>query len=487
MNKKEDAPKCCRQYLATHCHQIATNLLRIAAKMLIITKTVRHSFMKNLVIIFASLFLFCAATNAQTYNNYTKEYTLVSQTEAGIEADRTHRMVLCDYQPSGLYVRRGERIGFAVSGLDGKYKLSSMIGFKPMWGNRNKTQENALQNGANTVTATQDGILSFIFVNAEGYDTNPSSVNVKVTGGKAFPLYHLGKSNVANWENDLKTMKDANFVQLISDKALLTITYKDYIKRPIRDLAASFQSIHSVIIWEDELAGFDNTTPQNRVTRNRINYLIDLYSTPKEAEDYYMYASNYFIGMKRDNYTDLTEKLKTEWGIWHETGHTHQQRSWTWDSIGEISVNLFSLYVQEKYGRPSTLAQVQGGETLTNFEKARKYIADPNKNYLVSNEEADYNELFSKLVMFHQLKSVYGWDAIKKLHQYFRQKPYVEIDDETDADMANKFIYAMCSITKNNLMPFFKKWGLSTNAATTKKINDLKLPLPKTDPSKIFS
>ncbi|MBK7393327.1 MAG: hypothetical protein IPI64_08505 [Chloracidobacterium sp.] len=442
--------------------------------------------MNKALVLAATLFICCLAVNAQTYNNYTKEYTLVSQTEAGIEADRTHRMILCDYQPSGLYVRRGERIGFTVSGLDGKYVLSSMIGFKPMWGNRNKTQENALQNGVNTVTATQDGILSFIFVKAEGYDTNPSSVNVKVTGGKTFPLYHLGRSNILNWENDLKIMKDANFVQLISDKALLTITYKDYVKKPIRDLAASFQSIHSVIIWEDELAGFDNSTPQNRVTRNRINYLIDLYSTPTESESYYMYASNYFIGMKRDNYTDLTEKLKTEWGIWHETGHTHQQRSWTWDSIGEISVNLFSLYVQEKYGLPTRLGTKEGGETLTTFEKARRYVANPNKNYLASNE-ADYNELFSKLVMFHQLRSVYGWDVFKKLHQYFRQKPYVDIEDETDADMANKFIYAMCSITKNDLMPFFKKWGLATNAATAKRINDMKLPLPKVDPAGIFN
>lgn len=442
--------------------------------------------MKRIVVLLASLFVFCIAVNAQTYNNYTKEYTLVSQTEAGIEADRTHRMILCDYQPSGLYVRRGERIGFAVSGLDGKYKLSSMIGFKPMWGNRNKTQENALQNGSNTVTASQDGILSFIFVKAEGYDTNPSSVNVKVTGGKAFPLYHHGRSNILNWENDLKIMKDANFVQLISDKALLTITCKDYIKKPIRDLAASFQSIHSVIIWEDELAGFDNSTPQNRVTRNRINYLIDLYSTKEESESYYMYASNYFIGMKRDNYTDLTEKLKTEWGIWHETGHTHQQRSWTFDAIGEISVNLFSHYVQEKYGLPSRLGTKEGGETLTTFEKARRYIANPNKNYLASNE-ADYNELFSKLVMFHQLKTAYGWESIKRLHQYFRKSPYVEIDGETDADQANKFIYAMCVVTQNNLIPFFKKWGLNANAATTKRINDLRFPMPSTDPSKIFN
>ena len=66
--------------------------------------------MKNFITLAASLFLFCLATTAQTYNNYTKEYVLVSQTEAKIEASRTHRMLLSDYQPSGIYVRRGETI-----------------------------------------------------------------------------------------------------------------------------------------------------------------------------------------------------------------------------------------------------------------------------------------------------------------------------------------------------------------------------------------
>ena len=212
---------------------------------------------------------------------------------------------------------------------------------------------------------------------------------------------------------------------------------------------------------------------------------VDLYSTPKESESYYMYASDYMIGMKRDNYTDLTEKLDKEWGIWHETGHTHQQDSWTWGSIGEISVNLFSLYVQEKFGLPTRLNTIEGGETETTFNKARKYIANPNKNYLAENE-ADYNELFSKLVMFHQLKTVYGWDSIKKLHQYFRKNQYVENGDETDQDQANKFIYAMCLITKNNLVPFFKKWGLNVDSATSGKIKGLNLPLPTVDATKIF-
>jgi hypothetical protein len=437
--------------------------------------------------VFALLLIsaFCLSASSQTYNNYQKDYVLTSQTEGRIEAGRTHRMVLCDYQPSGLYVRKSERVGIDVTGLPAGYTLSSMVGFKPMWGNRNNTQEVRLREGGNTVTASQDGILSFIFVKTEGYDTKPATVRVHVTGGKAFPLFQLNRSNLLNWQNDLKTMTDARFVQLISDKVLITIPYKDYLRTPITNIQASFRTIHQVIDWEDELAGFDSSSPENMRTRNRLHYMVDLYSTPKEGEDYYMYALDYVIGMKRDNFTDLTEKLSKEWGIWHETGHTQQQETWLWGSITEISVNMFSLYVQEKFGLPTRLGTIEGDETLTTFAKARKYVEQPKKNYLGENE-ADYNELFSKLVMFHQLKSVYGWDAIKKLHQYFRKQPYAEIEGETDADKADKFVYAMCIVTKNNLIPFFKKWGLNVGAATANRINGLKYSYPSVDPSKIF-
>ena len=109
----------------------------------------------------------------------------------------------------------------------------------------------------------------------------------------------------------------------------------------------------------------------------------------------------------------------------------------------------------------------------------------PNNDYLKQNKD-DYNELFTKLVMFHQLKSVYGWAAFKKLHQYFRKQPFIWIEDEKDEDKAGKFVYAMCLVTKNNLVPFFKKWGITIDQKTAKKIKGLNLPLPSIDPSMIF-
>lgn len=442
----------------------------------------------NVMKIIFGLLLICisgVALSAQTYNNYQKEYILTSLTEGQIESSRTHRTILCDYQPSGLYLKRGEAINLNVSGLNKAYDLSSMIGFKPMWGNHNETQENKLKNGANTVIATQNGILFFIFVKREGQDTNPTTVKINVKGGKAFPLYQLNKTSTYDWQNDLRTMTDAPYVQLVSEKALITIPYEDYLKTPIKNIPASFKNIHQVIDWEDELAGFDNSAPENMRPNNRLHYAVDIYATPEESEQYYMYAANYMIGMKSDNYTDLTDKLDKEWAIWHETGHTHQQQSWTWESIGEISVNIFSLYVQEKFGLPSRLGTIEGDETVTTFERAREYLAEPNKDYLIRNED-DYNEFFTKLAMFHQLKSVYGWDAFKKLHQYFRKQPFAGDEDETDEELAAKFVYAMCVVTKNNLVPFFKKWGITIDEATAAKIKSLKLPLPSVDPSKIF-
>jgi hypothetical protein len=30
-------------------------------------------------------------------------------------------------------------------------------------------------------------------------------------------------------------------------------------------------------------------------------------------------------------------------GQWHEVGHNHQKSEWTWDCLGEVSVNFFSI------------------------------------------------------------------------------------------------------------------------------------------------
>lgn len=442
--------------------------------------------------LFTLCLLFCsgsqAALHAQSYNNYQKEYTLKSVTEAKTESQRTHRMIICDHQPSGLYIRKGETLTFTVRDLQADYRLEAMIGFKPTWGSHNTNQVAVLQNGTNTVLANQEGVLFFTFVKSSGYDFNPTYVKVSVKGGKAFPLFYVNRSNLANWQNDLRTMTDAPFVQLVSDLALVTIPYQAYMKNPAQNLYSTFKAMHQVIDGEDDLAGFDHSSTENIRTNNRVHYLVDVFATEEDRKRYYMYATGYLVGIKDNNFQELTDPklLREGWGIWHETGHTQQQRSWTWGSITEISVNPFSLYVQQKFQKPSRLSLVESAEHLTPMERAKAYLALPEKDFMV-NDPTHYNVLFTKLVMFHQLQKAYGWDVMRKLYQYFRKTPFdYSAPGLSDQQKADRFMYAMCVVTENNLLPFFRKWGFKTSPELVAKVSQHRFRLPSRDPSLIF-
>jgi Peptidase M60, enhancin and enhancin-like len=118
---------------------------------------------------------------------------------------------------------------------------------------------------------------------------------------------------------------------------------------------------------------------------------------------------------------------------------------------------------------------------MTTFEKAKIYINTKNKNYTIDDEQ-DYNQLFTKLVMFYQLKSVYGWDVFKKLHQEFRKKPYNYEDYDTNQKKIDAFILNICIVTQNNLLPFFSAWELEASGDIINKISQMNLPKPISDP-----
>ncbi len=418
---------------------------------------------------------------AQSYDNVKKEYELVSLTDAIKEQVRAQRSVLADYHPTGLYIKKGETFTVNVSTLDTAYKLIALIGFKPLWQGRNKQHEKDLTSGKNSIRASEEGLLFFTFIKKNGLDLNPVTTFIKVEGGNAVPFWQMGKTPLAQWEDQLATIRNAPYVQLVSPKVMITIPYENYIKTPIKNLQNSFDTIHKVIDWENECAGFGGNSKEHMPTRLRLHYVVDTYN--HNGDGYYMYTTGYHIGMLRDNFEELTNprRLATNgWGIWHETGHTNQQPSWTWSAIGEISVNIFSLYVQEKFEQPTPFNKPNSAtKGMTLFESAKRYMAIPDKDYNKHLPE-DNNPLFTKMMMFWQLKESYGWQVIQNLHKYFREFPQGQASDQ---EKISRFIYAMCKITNNDLRGFFHKWGLEPGAATSLRIDSLRLHQPVNDPS----
>ncbi len=362
-------------------------------------------------------------------------------------------------------MRRGETLAISVDGLPAGYTLAASIGFLPMWNVQQTQQLQPLAEGENRFRASQSEPLFFRFNTPNGRLSSTDEVVIHVNGGTPLPLYVDGSMDAQDWAQQRAAHAEAGFVQLIGKCVLITLPAKVHARMPITDPHRTFAAIDKFVNWEDELAGFDGTNKLDQRTPLRLHYLVDFRVSASDRESFYMYATDQFIGMLDDNFTDLTDPAKRDrWGIWHEAGHTHQQRSWTFDALGEVSVNLFSLYVQERLGLPSRLEE--GDPTV--LEQARNYLAKGAPSFLADAQDEEEGGVFIKLVMFHQLQQAYGWALFQNLHKHFRAHPLP--DDAVDEDRVDAFVATLCELTENDLRPFFKRWGLNASAAANARI-----------------
>jgi len=419
---------------------------------------------------FATLALVVSAACASEFDNVAGRYTFNSLPTPAAESRRMNSNELSDQQPAGRYVNTGENLTIRVSGLRKGYHATAVVGFRQMWGSEEQQQDVPLRNGDNALTADQTGPLFIRFNAPDGAQDTSAKIDVTVSGGNILPLYVDGQTSAIAWQSQMKAYPRAPFLQLFSPHSMVTLTSGAYRRAPIADPAETMHEIENVLALETTLAGFDDSGPKDRRSPLRQHYLVDYRSPPSLDDAYYMYASNQFIGMRPDNTGDLTDpaRLRTQWAIWHETGHTLQQRSWTWDTLTEVDVNLFSLYVQEKMGQPNRLDVPEDG--VTPRERAQRYLKDGPKDFVANDEN-----YFERLVMFDDLRQVYGWDFYTRVFKYYRQHPLP--DDADTKTKVDQFVIVFCKLSGNDLRPFFEKWGLRASARAYRTIDAMRLPV----------
>ncbi len=88
--------------------------------------------------------------NSTNLNNVEKSYRLVALPAASREKSRMRRMKLMDYHPSGLFVRKGEKVSISVEGLS-----PSADGLFIMVGPRNSFEESRISNDPQIIAAPE--------------------------------------------------------------------------------------------------------------------------------------------------------------------------------------------------------------------------------------------------------------------------------------------------------------------------------------------
>jgi hypothetical protein len=289
------------------------------------------------------------------------------------------------------------------------------------------------------------------------HNSRPGTVEFRIDGGIPAPHYVHGKTTLEEWKSSIRN-NPAPWAELESSKVILTVP-----SHFIRNL----DDPRSLMDFWDRVA--DACADLATISRERSS--AERFVTDIQISAGYMHAG-YPIMTHLDaapRFVDLaflTDKEKGgDWGMFHEIGHNHQHPDWTFGGTGEVTVNLFTLYIIETVvGRvPGYHVRWTDQQLLETFRKHREQGASFDKWK---------SDPFLALAMYVQLQQAFGWDAYKRVFAEYRDLPQSQ-RPRSDDEKRDQWMVRFSRAVGKNLGPFFDAWGVPVSAAAKESIQDL--------------
>jgi hypothetical protein len=288
------------------------------------------------------------------------------------------------------------------------------------------------------------------------------TIDVTISGGIEAPLYVLGDTDVNLWRTEIKH-RPAPWAELQTKKVILTVPSK--VVRDIEDPEALMRFWDGVMDACADIAGW----PRERKRPER--YVADV-----QISAGYMH-SGYPIMTHLDIAEVLVDRDKLMsnqhggiWGLFHETGHNHQSRDWTFRGAGEVTVNLFTVYVLEN---------VCGLTSEAHASFTKKARAEKLEKYLKSGAKFETwkKDPFLALDMYIRMQEAFGWEAFKKTFAEYRELAPAERPKDDD-QRRDQWLVRFSRTVGRNLGPYFEAWGVPTSSSARDSISDLPVWMP---------
>lgn len=394
------------------------------------------------------------------------------------DAPRIERTVHVDmavpgWHSTGLYAAPGEVVTVTVPPALAARALGVRIGAHSdrLWGLDawSRPPEICVRlpiDGAATRAAGAFGGL--IYIEVRGGSGQAGDAAVTIAGAVEAPHYVLGKTGAGEWRDKVR-LRPAPWAELETGKVILTLPSK--VVRGLDDPEDLMKFWDRVMDCCAELAAIplDRPRPERYVCDAQIGAgymhsgypIMTLLDMPAVMVDKARMMANGHGGV---------------WGLWHEMGHNHQQGDWTFAGAGEVTENLFTLYVFDKAcGAPKSAMQRASGPRMDKQVKAyiaggadfEKWKADP----------------FLALHMYAQLEEAFGWDAYKKVFAEYRALPRGE-RPRGDPEKRDQWMVRFSRTVGRNLGPFFQAWGVPTSEASRASVAGLPPWMPEGFPPK---
>jgi hypothetical protein len=284
-------------------------------------------------------------------------------------------------------------------------------------------------------------------------------VAVKVSGAVEAPYYLHGRTDPAEWRKTIRT-RPAPWGELASDKVVLTVP-SQYL-RTLEDPAAVMD------LWTRVLDACAELAARSPRRTRPERYVADVQLTAGYMHAGYPIMTHLDAAPRMVN-AELM-RTKGDWGLFHEMGHNHQSSDWTFAGTGEVTENLFTLYVMEKVcGRGTEAHDALSAASRRRMEQAYFAAGRPFEKW-----QADP---FLGLLMYIQLKDAFGWEAYRKVFAEYRDLPPKDRPRD-DGQKRDQWMVRFSRTVGRNLGPFFQAWGVPTSSEARASVAGLPAWMP---------
>jgi hypothetical protein len=316
---------------------------------------------------------------------------------------------------------------------------------------------------------TASAFGGLIYIEVPG-GTRLAEYAVEVRGAVLAPHFVLGQTTSRDWRKTIRA-RPAPWAELETRKVILTLPSE--VIRELDDPEELMAFWNLVLDCCAELA-------QRPLERERPERFV----TDAQISVGYMHAG-YPIMTHLDIAPTMVDKPRIManghggvWGLFHELGHNHQAGDWTFAGTGEVTCNLFTLYVFEK------ACNTRPADHVSFKEEARRKAVEAYLDGGASFADWQRNP-FLALIMYIQLQEAFGWESYRKVFAAYRGLKAGE-RPQNDGEKRDQWLVRFSEAAGKNLGPFFEAWGVPTSEAARASIAGLPSWMPPGSQGKVL-